>query len=222
MIAVSFALPAESSNFAALLREQDGKIDNRSVSIVHTGVGAKACARKIDKFLRDSHPEFLISSGFAGSVRDDLNAGDLITGENFSDRQLLLQAERACGARAVKLFTTSAMVDSIDERNQLAQAQGADAVDMETEIIAQACAVHGVRMVSLRVISDSAREPFPAPPHVLFDLERQRTNATKLASFLLRHPARIASFIRFANRIGRARKVLTGAIVAFLRGLDVN
>lgn len=222
MIAVSFALPAESSNLAALLRRQEGKIDNRSVSIIHIGVGAKACARKIDKFLRNSHPKFLISSGFAGSVREDLKVGDLIAGENFSDRQLLLRAERACGARAVKLFTTSAMVDSIDQRNQIAQAQGADAVDMETEVIAQACAVHGVRMVSLRVISDSPREPFPAPPHVLFDLERQRTNAATLASYLLRHPTRIASFIRFANRVGRARKILTRAIVSFLRGLDVN
>jgi nucleoside phosphorylase len=213
MIAVSFALPAESSNLASLLRRQNGKIDNRSVSIVHTGVGAKVCARKIDNFLRDSHPEFLISSGFAGSMRDDLNVGDLIAAENFSDRQLLLQAERECGARAVKLFTTSAMVDSTDERNQIAQAEGSDAVDMETEVIAQACAAHGVRLVSLRVISDSSREPFPAPPHVLFDLERQRTNATKLASFLLRHPTRITSFIRFANRIGRAREQLAKAII---------
>lgn len=222
MIAVSFALPAESSSLASLLRRQNGKIDNRSVSIVHTGVGAKACARKIEEFLLTAHPEFLISSGFAGAVRDDLNVGDLISGENFSDRQLLLRAERECGARAVKLFTTNAMVDSIDHRNQIAQAEGADAVDMETEVIAQACAAHGVRMVSLRVISDSAREPFPAPPHVLFDLERQQTNATKLASYLLRHPTHIASFIRFANRIGRAREILTSAIVSFLRGLDVN
>lgn len=222
MIAVSFALPTESSSLASLLRRQNGKIDSRSVSIVHTGVGAKACARKIDKFLRDSHPEFLISSGFAGSVRDDLNVSDLIAAENFSDGQLLSRAERECGARAVKLLTASAMVDSIDERNQIAQAERADAVDMETEVIAQACAAHGVRMVSLRVISDSAREPFPAPPHVLFDLERQQTNAPKLASYLLRHPTRIASFIRFANRIGRAREILTSAIVSFLRGLDVN
>ena len=35
-------------------------------------------------------------------------------------------------------------------------------------------------MLSLRVISDTAAAPFPAPPWVLFDLAQQKTKTGKL------------------------------------------
>ena len=50
MIAVSFALPTESSDLVGLLRDRKsdeeeiirGKIDNKEVAIFHTGVGRKS------------------------------------------------------------------------------------------------------------------------------------------------------------------------------------
>jgi hypothetical protein len=66
----------------------------------------------------------------------------------------------------------------------------------------------------LRVISDTPREPFPAPPPVLFDTERQRTNGAKLATYLLLHPTRIPRLIRFAKQIAHAREELTGALLS--------
>ena len=235
MIAITFALPTESSNLIALLQGKKradakaavihGKIGNRSVTIFHTGVGAKACADKIDNFLRAAHPEFLISSGFAGSVCEDWNVGDLLLCENFSDRRLLLQAQRALSARhpwVGRMFTSTSIVDSLAERNEIARADGADAVDMETELVAQACARHGVPLLSLRVISDTPRQPFPAPPNVLFDIERQRTNATKFMAYFLRHPARVIRLFRFARRVSRARRVLTDALVTLVPQLGPN
>jgi hypothetical protein len=90
---------------------------------------------------------------------------------------------------------------------------------METETIARACIARGIRILSLRAISDSLDEPFPAPPQLLFDLERQRTNGAKLVLYFLKRPTHIAGFIRFANRIARARRTLTNAIVAMLQDL---
>ncbi|HXM74618.1 MAG TPA: hypothetical protein VN904_05035, partial [Chthoniobacterales bacterium] len=95
MIAITFALPAESSALISRLREKTralcdgekiiyGKIDNRSVAIFHTGVGRKSCEHKINNLLRGERPDFLISSGFAGSAREDLQVGNLILAENFS------------------------------------------------------------------------------------------------------------------------------------------
>ena len=236
MIAITFALPAESSGVIALAREKKsvecgdrkliyGKIDKHDVAIFHTGVGAKACTRNVDNFLRTVRPEFLISSGFAGAVREDWNVGDLLLSENYSDRQLLLRTGRVLSNRhpwVGRMFTSTSIVDSVAERNEIARARGADAVDMETEVIAQACATHRVPLLSLRVISDTPRQPFPAPPSVLFDIERQRTRATRFALYFLTYPARAVRLIDFARRISRARRVLTDAIVTVVRDLEPN
>jgi nucleoside phosphorylase len=164
----------------------------------------------------------LISSGFAGGAREDLQVGDLILSENFSDRQLLLQAQRILTehkTHTAKLFTSATIVDSIVERNKIAREHGAAAMDMETECIAQACVARGIRMLSLRVISDTPRKPFPAPPRALFDIERQRTNVTRLALYFLKHPMAVGRLIRFARQIARARESLTNAIVAVAAAL---
>ena len=233
MIAITFALSAESSRLVGLLREKKrasssggkivyGKIENQSVAILHTGVGRKSCQLKIDNFLRTEQPPRLISSGFAGAAREDFQVGDLIVAENFSDRESLSAAQRILAngnLRTAKLFTSTTIVDSIDARNEIARTNGADAVDMETEVIAQACSVRGVPMLSLRVISDSLREPFPLPPSILFDMERQRTNAAKLSLYLINHPGALFDLLRFARQITQARRILTDAIITLVSQL---
>jgi hypothetical protein len=121
--------------------------------------------------------------------------------------------------RTAKLFTSATIVDSIDARKEIARTNGTDAVDMETEIIAQACSVRGIPMLSLRVISDSSREPFPAPPSILFDIERQRTNAGRLSLYLIKHPGALFDLFRFVLQITQARKILTNAIITLVSKL---
>src|SRR5882762_11736757 len=95
MIAITFALPAESSEFLRRLRNQSradrngiriirGKIDHREIEILHTGVGEKVCRQRIGKFLQDQQFEVLISTGFAGALDDRLEVGDLVLAKNFS------------------------------------------------------------------------------------------------------------------------------------------
>jgi hypothetical protein len=90
---------------------------------------------------------------------------------------------------------------------------------METRFIARTCAARGVPLLSLRVISDTPRELFPASADVLFDIERQRTPISKLAKYFLAHPNRVPHLIRFARRIALARKILADALVAVVRKL---
>ena len=106
-----------------------------------------------------------------------------------------------------------ALIDSTEERNRLGRTSGADGVDMETEFIARACAEHGIPLLSLRAISDTPSEPFPAPSNILFDVVNQRTNFVKLAAFFLTRPNRVPRLIQFAKRIARARETLASAIV---------
>ena len=197
-----------------------GDIDNRTVEVVHTGVGAKVCQQRVGTFLQDQQFDYLISTGFAGALNDELEVGDLLLARNFSTIDLNKRPSFSrLRLHMADLLTAPALIDSSDERNNTAREMGAAAVDMETEFIARACAAHGIPLLSLRVITDTPREPFPAPAHVLFDIVKQRTDLPKLARFFLSHPNRIPRLIQFARRIAKARKMLANALVAILREL---
>jgi len=230
MIAVTFALPAESSEFLSRLRNSSradrnditticGKIGDRQLEVLHTGIGEKVCRERIGKFLQDQQFELLISSGFAGALNDELQVGDLLLAKNFSTIEL--NATRSSPStlpiHMADLLTVPTLIDSSDERSKLARTSGAVAVDMETEFIARACAANAIPLLSLRVITDTPRKLFPAPAHVLFDIAKQRTDLPKLATFFLTHPNRVPRLIQFARRIANARKILANALVAILR-----
>ncbi len=215
MIAVTFALPSESSDFRRLLGERAS-----DVAVLHTGVGEKICRQRIGPFL-DSQPfDFVISSGFAGGVEPSLGVGDLLLADNFSDPALLARARCLLTGHVARLATVDRIVETVAERDQFAHAHGAAAVDMETQWIADACAERKIPFLALRVISDTAAAPFPAPPRVLFDLERQRTSPRRLLGYLLRHPAAIGRLIRFARQISTARANLASALDLVRRELE--
>jgi hypothetical protein len=117
------------------------------------------------------------------------------------------------------MLTVPALIDSGDERERIARESGASAVDMETEFIARACVAPGIPLLALRVITDTPTQPLPAPPSVLFDIQRQRTHIAVLAKFFLAHPRRMPGLIQFARRISRARKTLSNALVRIVRDL---
>ncbi len=230
MIAVTFALPAESSEFLSRLKDKSradrngirvirGKIDDRDIEILHTGVGEKVCRQRVEKFLQDHQFDLLITTGFAGALNDELQPGDLLLAKNFSTIDLN-ERGLSCSSLPIHvadLLTVSALIDSSNERNKISRASNAAAVDMETEFIARACATHGIPLLSLRVITDTPTQPFPAPPSVLFDIQQQRTHIAVLTKFFLADPRRIPGLLQFARRISRARKTLANALVSIVR-----
>ena len=232
MIAVTFALPAESSDFLRHLRNQSrtdrsgirtirGTIEDRAVEVLHTGVGEKVCRQRVAEFLQDQQFDLLISSGFAGALNDKLQIGDLLLAKNFSTVELteVGSSFSRLPIHEADLLTVRALIDSNDERNKIARTSGAAAVDMETEFIARACAEHGIPLLSLRVITDTPSEPFPAPPNVLFDIEQQQTRFLTVATFFIARPNRVPQLIQFARRIARVRKILASALFDVMRGM---
>jgi nucleoside phosphorylase len=226
MIAVTFALPAESSAFLRHLsgtsrsRRQGitticGKIDDCAIEVLHTGVGEKTCRQRMAHFLRDRQFNCLISAGFAGALNNQLQIGDLLVAENFSTVELNRTRSllSTLPTYVADLLTVPSIIDSSEERYKIGQATGAAAVDMETEFIARACAEHGIPLLSLRIISDTPSEGFPVPSKILFDMERQRTDLMKLTFHFLKHPGAIPRLIAFAKKITQAREKLANAIV---------
>jgi nucleoside phosphorylase len=245
MIAVTFALRIESAEFMGRLTDRvrvdrgavravRGKIGDRTVEVFHTGVGEKVCRQRLEKFLlahgtagrirygeQDQDFDCLISSGFAGALSNDLQIGDLLLAENFST----VDMGKTCAAlsdlpiHVANLLTVHALIDSREERSQLALTSKAVAVDMETEFIARACADRAIPVLSLRVISDTPHELFPAPMDIMFDIEHQQTHMMRLAMHLLAHPSSVPRLVQFARRIGRAQKILADALVEVVHNL---
>jgi adenosylhomocysteine nucleosidase len=231
MIAITFALPAESSEFIRLLEKPTfnsregvesirGRIHGKSVAVLHTGVGEKSCRRQIESFLRRQQFEYLISAGFAGALDEELQVGHLLIAENFSSPVLLGSPQLDFAEETLflgKLVTVQRVTDSKSGRMWLAKDSGAVAVDMETECIAAACAARELPMLSLRVISDTPAQPLPAPSKVLFDLEKQKTNYARLAAYVATHPSAASRLNAFRQQIGIARSSLTNALEKILR-----
>jgi adenosylhomocysteine nucleosidase len=231
-IAVTFALPAESSEFLRRIGNKartdrnrlsivQGTIGDRTIEVLHTGVGEKICRERIGNFLQDQQFDLLISAGFAGALNNELQINDLLVAKNFSTVDLK-QAHSLFSPlviHPIDLLTVRAVIDSSEERERIARESGASAVDMETEFIALACATHGIPLLSLRVITDTPQEPLPAPPSVLFDIQGQRTHIAALAKFFLLNPSRLANLIRFASRIAGTRTTLANVLVEIVRNL---
>jgi nucleoside phosphorylase len=232
MIAVTFALPAESSEFLHRLRDRTGterngvrivrgRMADQMIEVLHTGVGEKVCRQRVAKFLQDQYFDLLISTGFAGALNDELQVGDLLLAKNFSTINPNESDSLPSNLRIHRadLLTVHGLIDSSEERNKIGRASGAAAVDMETEFIARACAEHGVPLLSLRVITDSPHKPFPAPTKVLFDIDKQRIHLLRLATFFLAHPNRVPRMVQFARRIAHARKILARALATLINKL---
>ena len=229
-VAITFALPAESSDFVRLLAKPvsvytgdrieiiHGQIRGRSVAVLHTGVGEKRCRARIKSFLQEASYKYLISTGFAGALNQQLQAGNLLIAKNFSSPELL-RSRHLIANRFVfgKLATVPRIIASESERDRWARESGAVAVDMETEFIAAACTAHGVPMLSLRVISDTPSEPLPAPPEILFDVEKQKTNFGQLGYYLVTHPTAFKRLTMFRRQIVLARRSLTAALDALFK-----
>jgi nucleoside phosphorylase len=230
MIAITFALPTESSEFLRRLGNKSranrngirivrGTIGHRSIEVIHTGVGKNICRQRIGKFLENQQFDSLISAGFAGSVNHELQVNDLLVAKNFSTVDLKHASLSNVSIYAANMLTVPALIDSGEERERIAQESGASAVDMETEFIARACGARHIPLLALRVITDTPTQPFPAPPRVLFDIQRQRAPIAALAGFFLVHPRRVPGLVQFAKRIARARKILSNALIRIVPDL---
>ena len=231
MIAITFALPAESSDFVRRLENARpnsregvesfrGQLHGRSVAVIHTGVGRKTCRERLEVLLRRENFEYLISAGFAGALEKDLRVGHLLVSENFSSPELLGSPKLNLADETTflgRLLTVPRMVESVRDRESLNKQHGAAAVDMETEIIAELCKAHNLPMLSIRAISDTASEPFPAPANVLFDVAKQRTDFLRLGGYLVTHPSAFGRLNAFRERVAVARKALTDALDQIVR-----
>ena len=100
MIAITFALPAESSDFVRLLENRGtvsregiettrGHLHEKSLVVIHTGVGKKVSRERMETILHRERFEYLISSGFAGA---GISGSSTITSREPRERRCISRA----------------------------------------------------------------------------------------------------------------------------------
>jgi hypothetical protein len=125
----------------------------------------------------------LVSFGLAGALHDGLRVGDVLDATRVVDSAGATLWEGtplgAAGARPATVLASGVLVHEAAERRRLHEASGADAVDMESGVLAASGRLAGV----LRVVSDvpaSAIEGVDATVHA-----DGRTDVVGLARWLV-------------------------------------
>ena len=227
MIAVIFALPDESRDFCRGLTGRrahgrgaaqvvEGRLGERAIMVIHTGIGAAAARRRTQELLGAHRPRLAISAGFAGGLQADLRVGDVVVDLREAADATRFQPAPRC--RLGKMATVPRALETAAEKAELGRASGALAVEMETGIIAEVCRGFETPLIAVRSISDTVSQTLPVPLEFWFDLERQQPRIAGLLWYLALHPSRIRPFAHFVAGLGAARAALAETLCRVIEG----
>lgn len=127
------------------------------VRVVISGIGKVKAKKCIDKLLEKSRPHCVVNSGFAGGLNPKLQVGTVVYKTTEKDTSFFDKS----GAVAAKFFCSEEVVTSVEKKSALYFKTGADVVDMESEIIFEACYEKKIPCYIIRVISDDFNDAMP-------------------------------------------------------------
>ena len=195
-IAFIFALGVESGGLIDLLKgvqtarqshgiEHAGKLAGKEVVIVESGVGEKAAARATAEAIKFYQPRWIVSAGFAGALDEKLHRGHILMADevaNASGDRLAVGMKIESAGKGLhlgRLLTVGELIRTPDQRRRLAAEHAAVACDMETFAVAKTCAERGVKLLSVRIISDAVEDELPPEIEALL---AQKTLVGKLGA----------------------------------------
>jgi len=201
---VCFAVKEEASHFQKFA---DARPDVRALL---TGIGRRNADRAVRSALATLHPTRVLSCGSAGALRPDLVAGTVLftadPGSSLETALLGAGAQPGCFHCVDRVATTA------EEKRDLWQTTGADAVEMESQTICAVCREHKIPCAIVRVILDTVNDDLPLDFNRLRDAD-QRIDYLKLALALLRSPGKIGSLRRLQKQCDAAAKKLAEVLV---------
>jgi len=161
---------------AAGFRIRGGRLKGIRVAAAEAGAGPKKAARATEALLAGHHPDWVVSCGFSGALREDLAIGDIVvsTAVATADGDEIptphgMTADPKQGLRVGRFVTTGHVVRTIDEKRGLASRYDAIACDMETHAVAAACRDAKVPFMAVRAITDDLSADLPVEVHALLE-----------------------------------------------------
>lgn len=203
---VCFALKEEAQPFRRFVAKRTG------VTVLITGIGQHNARVAASKALALQSPQRVLTCGYAGGLNPALAIGDVI----FETSDPMLQEKLAgTGAKRARFHCASGIAVTAQEKAELRRATGADAVEMESEVIHALCRARGIPCATVRVISDTASEDLPldfnqlAKPDLSLDYR-------KLAWAIAKSPGKIPALLRLQKNSRLAATQLAAVLAQVL------
>jgi adenosylhomocysteine nucleosidase len=140
---------------------------NYAVAIC-SGIGPEAGRRAAQAAIVTYAPRLLITAGIAGALVPELKTGETIfpavvidAGDSSRHQTAIQQAPIAQSPLARTVLVSSAQIAGLAEKQRLAKAYGAHAVDMEGAAVARAAQVHQLPFIAIKSISDDVDFELP-------------------------------------------------------------
>jgi nucleoside phosphorylase len=152
------------------------------------------------KCLAQYSPAGVLTCGFAGGLDPALKVGDVVF---FTQDRVLRDELMNAGARPAKFFCAATIAATAADKEQLRRTTGADAVEMESELIQEICRQTGIPCATVRVISDAADEDLPLDFNRLHKPDWS-LDYGRLIGALAKSPGKVGALLRFRKRISSA------------------
>jgi len=239
-ILVTFAVEAEfapwrqSRKFKPVNKDRGNvrlfgtNIEDAAVEVLLTGIGKTACEQTLRELNRlASSPDLVVTSGFAGALREPFGAGDIVvprrvrTLNNELEALADATAQRSAvgnGAASIEtMITVDHVVQTATEKSRLGIF--GEAVDMESAIIMSHFA-GSAPILCVRAISDTAAEDLP------LDFDRCLTpqgaiRPMRLLNQLVSGPDRLPKLIRFGRQSNMAARRLAAFLDNFVSSISI-
>ena len=205
---VCFAVKEEAKPFRQLAGQRP------QLRIQLTGMGWRNAEQALRAAVGKERPGLVLSCGFAGGLNPELKRGTVLFA---AEAQTGLEpALLAAGARPGRFACLDRVATTAREKLELRQDTGADAVEMESQVVRDICAEEKIPNATVRVVLDPAGEDLPLDFNRLMTAER-RMSACKLTGALLKSPATIGRLLAFRKEVNAAAQAL-GVVLARVLG----
>jgi adenosylhomocysteine nucleosidase len=192
--AVVFALAREAAPFRRAARGL------KHVSIHVSGVGRERARRTIEEVLREPLPGRVIAAGFCGALVPSLRVGDVV--------------------QSPRIVTVDHLIADPAEKHRLAELYSADAVDMESAAIAEACGAKGVPFLAVRAVSDASDTALS--PQLVKLFAGGNVSVWRACVALLRKPSLLGEFRRLARDTKLAAHKLAEALMELVSNFSAS
>ena len=209
-VLVCFAVKEEARPFQKLVGERG------NVRVILVGMGKRNAQRVIRAALAEARPDLVLTCGFAGGLRPELAMGTVVFA---ADPETGLEAVLlAAGGRSAHFHCAERVAATAGQKRALWETTGADAVEMESEIVCAVCREQKIPSAIVRVILDTANEDLPLDFNQLMTAD-QKMSYGKLALALAKSPGKVGALRRLQENSKAAAGKLAQVLAAVLNGL---
>jgi nucleoside phosphorylase len=188
---VCFAVKEEARGFQRLSGE------GASIRILLTGIGKRNAEKAIRASIASERPGLVISSGFAGGLKPELTTGAVLYSTDVAPN--LAAALSAAGAQRATFHCAERVATTPEQKRALREATGADAVEMESQILCSVCRENQIPAAIVRVVLDTANESLPLNFNELMTPD-ERLDNVKLSLAILKSPTKIPALKRLQKQ----------------------